>query len=87
MFYVVFLEEFYEYTAIPEFWIRDAPRTMEIFMRNGINNFHTHLCYFNENAVAETNGEYFQPNFDLPFSNNYPCEEGIFYCRVVAFYG
>lgn len=94
MFYVMYLLDFEEYIVIPESWLRDAKQMMQKFMRSGLNVSQTHLCYFNKEAAMVLNGigqlifnQVYPPNFDLPLSNTYPCDEGIFYCRVATFHG
>lgn len=61
----------------------------------GVKKYQKHFCYFNEEtaaALTRDNGEMIPnqvepPNFDLALSSTYPCEEGLFRCRVTAFYG
>lgn len=63
-------------------------------MHFGVKKYQKHICFYakTDDAIIEWNGEmipnqYYLPNFDLPLSNIYPCEKGVFYCRVYAFYG
>lgn len=94
MFYVVFLNDFARNIVIPCSWIRDEAQMMRKFVNSGINSAQTHWCYFNSTMAAqiERNGKMVPngtvtPDFSIPQSEEFPCDEGIFKCRVLAFYG
>lgn len=89
LYYVAFLLDAGKNIVIPCTWMRNAEKIVEKFVNYGLNTNQTHLCFWSIHADAKTqdgkpNFDY-QPNFDSQIKTEFPCDEGVFRCRVVKF--
>lgn len=94
MYYVVYLIDFDLFIVVPIFWIREDTKMLRKFVKKGMNNSQTHLCFYSrlEEAQVTVNEENIpdinlKPNFNIEMGGTFPCDAGVFHCRVVSFYG
>lgn len=94
MYYVVYLVEFDVQIAIPYTWIQDDMLMLQKFVRGGMNCSQTHWCFSSNKVEAKViqNGKSipnidFAADFDSAPSDFFPCDAGIFKCRVMDFFG
>lgn len=94
MYYVVYLIHFEVYIIIPYTWIRESEKMMQKFIRNGVNCAQTHWCFFSDypEAHAILSGHSvpnikYEADFNALQSEKFPCNKGIFQCRVIDFFG
>lgn len=94
MYYVVYLVEFSANIVIPYTWVRDGPTMLQKFVRRGMNCSQIHWCFFSDSADAMViqNGRNipninYAADFGLEPAGEFPCEAGIYKCKVIEFFG
>lgn len=94
MFFVAYLFDFDVYIAIPVSWVHDYKKVVERFMHSGLKwSKKEELCFYGEHEDVMDCGEakipnrLFEPDFNAALSYNYPCEKGLFICKLESFFG